>query len=129
MRWRGREADPFAPPERLTVRDAFHLYAGIDLFASLPADGRGDADRDALARQAADIGVRVAADDTWSDVFSRILSDRIEPRLGVGRPTFLTDYPVSQAALARVSARRPARRRALRALSPAASSSPTPSAS
>ena len=47
--------------------------------------------------------MRVAADDSWSDVFSRILSDRIEPRLGVGRPTFLTDYPVSQAALARVS--------------------------
>ena len=62
------------------------------------------------------IGVRVAADDTWSDVFSRILSDRIEPRLGIGRPTFLTDYPVSQAALARVSPARPARRRALRAL-------------
>jgi lysyl-tRNA synthetase class 2 len=104
LRWRDREADPFAPPERLTVRDAFRLHAGIDLFASLSADGRGAPDRDRLARQAAEIGVRVGADDSWSDVFSRILSDRIEPRLGLGRPTFLTDYPVSQAALARVSA-------------------------
>jgi elongation factor P--(R)-beta-lysine ligase len=101
LRWRGREADPFAPPERLAVADAFRLHAGIDLFASLPAGGSPD--RDLLAGQAADIGVRVAADDSWSDVFSRILSDRIEPRLGTGRPTFLTDYPVSQAALARVS--------------------------
>ena len=128
MRWRGREADPFAPPERLTVGDAFRLHAGIDLFASLPADGRGAPDRDRLARQAADIGVRVAADDAWSDVFSRILSDRIEPRLGFGRPTFLTDYPVSQAALARVS---PATRASPSASSstPVASSSPTPSAS
>jgi lysyl-tRNA synthetase class 2 len=104
LRWRDREADPFAPPERLTVRDAFRLHADVDLFASLPVDGRGAPDRNVLARQAADVGVRVGADDSWSDVFSRILSDRIEPRLGLGRPTFLTDYPVSQAALARVSA-------------------------
>ena len=103
LRWREREADPFAPPERLSVRDAFRLHAGLDLFASLPADGRGTPDRETLARQAAEIGVRVSADDSWSDAFSRILSDRIEPRLGVGRPTFLADYPVSQAALARVS--------------------------
>ena len=107
LRWRGREADPFAPPERLTVGDAFRLHAAIDLFASLPADGGGAPDRDRLARQAVDIGVRVSNDDSWADVFSRILSDRIEPRLGIGRPTFLTDYPVSQAALARVSAHDP----------------------
>ena len=35
LRFRGREADPFAPPERLPVRDAFLEYAGIDLFDSL----------------------------------------------------------------------------------------------
>ena len=107
LRWRDREADPFAPPERLSVGDAFRLHAAIDLFASLPADGHGAPDRDRLARQAADIGVRVSPDDSWSDIFSRVLSDRIEPRLGIGRPTFLTDYPVSQAALARVSAKDP----------------------
>ena len=107
LRWRDREADPFAPPERLTVRDAFRLHAGLDLFASLPADGRGPPNRDRLARQAVEIGVRVSADDSWSDVFSRILADRIEPRLGLDRPTFLTDYPVSQAALARVSPQDP----------------------
>ena len=103
LRWRGREADPFAPPERRSLRKAFLAYAGIDLFASLSADGRGPPDRALIARQAVEIGLRVAADDTWSDVFSRILSDRVEPRLGLGRPTFLCDYPVSEAALARVS--------------------------
>jgi lysyl-tRNA synthetase class 2 len=103
FRFRDREADPLAAPERLTLRDAFKLHTGIDLFASLPADGQGAPDRALFARQAGEIGVRVAPDDTWSDVFSRVLSDRIEPRLGLGRPCFLTDYPVSQAALARVS--------------------------
>src|ERR1700688_2197214 len=52
--FRGRTADPFAPPERLTVADAFLRFAGIDLLATL--DGRAG-DRDALARQAAAAGV------------------------------------------------------------------------
>jgi lysyl-tRNA synthetase class 2 len=100
--FRGREADPLAVPERLTVREAFLRHAGIDLFDSAPRRGRGEPDRDLLARQAAEKGLRVAADDAWSDVFSRILSEKVEPRLGVGRPTFLTEYPASEAALARL---------------------------
>ena len=52
-------------------------------------------------------GIRVAADDTWSDIFSRILVEKIEPELGFGRPTILQEYPVAEAALARVSPRDP----------------------
>ncbi|WP_305793649.1 amino acid--tRNA ligase-related protein, partial [Caulobacter sp. S45] len=40
-------------------------------------------------------------DDSWSDVFSRVLVERIEPRLGEGRPTILYEYPLAEAALAR----------------------------
>ena len=47
--------------------------------------------------------MRVAADDSWSDIFSRLLSERVEPKLGVGRPTILYAYPASEAALARRS--------------------------
>jgi elongation factor P--(R)-beta-lysine ligase len=99
--YRGREANPFDPPERLTVRDAFRRYAGIDIYDSLPINGR--ADSETLARQAKDSGVRVAPDDDWSDIFSRILSERVEPNLGLGRPTVLHAYPVSEAALAQVN--------------------------
>ena len=67
-------------------------------------------------RQAQAVGVRVAADDTWSDLFSRLLSERVEPHLGIGRPTLLTDYPTSEAALAQAGPGRSAHRRALRAL-------------
>ena len=35
FRFRGRSADPFAAPERLTVADAFRRHAGIDLLATL----------------------------------------------------------------------------------------------
>jgi lysyl-tRNA synthetase class 2 len=46
-------------------------------------------------------GIRVAEDDTWSDLFSRVIVERIEPNLGVGRATILDEYPVVEAALAR----------------------------
>jgi lysyl-tRNA synthetase class 2 len=105
--FRGREADPLADPERLPVREAFLRHAGFDLFDSLPREGSSEPDRDRLARQAAAIGLRVADDDTWSDVFSRVLSDRIEPQLGLGRPTFLCEYPASEAALALLCAHDP----------------------
>src|SRR5580698_10891018 len=39
--FRGRVADPFAAPERLTVVEAFTRFAGIDLLATLP-DGKPD---------------------------------------------------------------------------------------
>src|ERR1044072_9522548 len=74
--FRGREADPFALPERLTVAEAFARYVNIDLPGVLD-------DRDALAAAAAGQGIRVAADDPWADIFSGGLV-RIEPQLGIG---------------------------------------------
>ena len=98
--FRGRSADPFAEPERLTVAEAFARYAGIDLLASV-RDGAGD--RDALARMAAG-KVRIADDDDWSDIFSKLLVSCIEPHLGQGRLTLLTHYPAPEAALAQLDA-------------------------
>ena len=101
FRFRARSADPFAAPERLTVAKAFARHAGIDLMATLPGDPDAPPEPEPLASRAQEIGIRVAEDDTWSDIFSRILSDRIEPQLGNGRATILLDYPASEAALAR----------------------------
>jgi lysyl-tRNA synthetase class 2 len=99
---RGFESDPFAEPERLTVADAFLRYAGVDLLTTLDADG--SADRDALAAQATATGIRIVFDDSWSDIFSRIIAEKVEPNLGQGRPTILCEYPVVEAALARPKA-------------------------
>ena len=96
--FRGRNADPFAAPERVTVAAAFARHAGIDLLATLRG---GEPDRAALAAQAQAAGIRLAADDGWSDIFSRVLVERIEPHLGNGRATLLTEYPRAEAALAR----------------------------
>src|SRR5207237_5253095 len=72
-----------------------------DLLATL--DGAAT-DRAALAALTSGQGIRIADDDTWSDIFSRVLVERIEPNLGIGRATILDHYPVSEAALARPAA-------------------------
>ena len=97
--FRGKIADPFAEPEMLKVTAAFERFAGIDLLATID-DGEGD--RAKLAA-AADTKIRVAADDSWSDIFSKILVEYIEPNLGLGRLTILYEYPLPEAALARAA--------------------------
>lgn len=104
--WRGRTADPFAEPEKLTVSEAFSHYAGIDLLATL-TDDPGTPNRDGLAAQAVTRGYRVVADDSWTDIYSRILVESIEPNLGMNRPTIFYEYPVCEAALSRPVARDP----------------------
>ena len=101
LRFRGGEADPLAAPERVTVAQAFAERAGIDLLATMTPT---ETDRDALAAAARGAGIRVADDDTWADVFSRVLVEKVEPHLGFGRPAILCEYPVSEAALARPKA-------------------------
>ncbi|AWN46978.1 EF-P lysine aminoacylase GenX [Methylobacterium terrae] len=99
--WRGVEADPFAPLERLTVAEAFRLHAGIDLLASVAPDA--STDRAALAAALRTAGIRTAPDDSWADLFSRVMVERVEPALGRGRATILCEYPIPEAALARPS--------------------------
>src|SRR5262249_27035287 len=98
FRFRGKTVDPHATPERLTVADAFERYAGIDLLGTVR---NGSGDRSALATEAAKAGVVIAQDDTWGDMFSRILAERVDPYLGVDRATILYEYPLPLAALAR----------------------------
>jgi len=91
LRFEDKVCDPAAAPERLTVAEAFERHAGVDLLATV-----GDAER--LSRAS---GVAMHAGDTWDDVFFRVMFDRIEHRLGMGRPTILCEYPIGMAALAR----------------------------
>ncbi|TKW76761.1 MAG: EF-P lysine aminoacylase GenX [Bradyrhizobium icense] len=95
--FRGRHCDPFAEPELLTVASAFQRLAGIDLVATVHGS-KGD--RAALATAAKD-RVRISDDDTWSDIFSKVLVEHVEPHLGQGRLTVLFEYPAPEAALAR----------------------------
>jgi lysyl-tRNA synthetase class 2 len=82
------------PFERLTVRDAVLRHTGIDLFAH--PDG---ASLKAAAKAA---GVHVGDSESFDDVFFHVFLERVEPKLGFGRPTFLTEYPASMASLSRL---------------------------
>jgi lysyl-tRNA synthetase class 2 len=77
--------------ERLTLDAAFARHVGADLLETA-----GDAP--ALAAAA---GERLREGEGWEDLFFRLLLGRIEPHLGQAHPTFLTHWPVAQAALAR----------------------------
>lgn len=96
---RGRLADPAAQVERLTLAEAFARFADIDLLAFVEAGGATD--REGFAAAAGAAGVRVAADDGWSDIFTRVMAERVEPGLDPSRLTILCEYPAPEAALAR----------------------------
>jgi len=73
--------------ERLTYREAFQRFAGVDPFG------------DNLQTECAASLPRGADRDLQLDY---LLTSLVEPHLGRERPTILYDYPPSQAALARV---------------------------
>ncbi|HEY4995772.1 MAG TPA: amino acid--tRNA ligase-related protein, partial [Aestuariivirga sp.] len=92
--WRGITCDSKAAVEWMTVSEGFQKFAGVDL---LPTIGN----RDGLAAQSP---VMFRDDDSWSDIFSRILVEKVEPHLGNGKLTVFYEYPSCEAALARVCA-------------------------
>lgn len=96
--WRERVCDPLAEAEWLSVADAFQRFAGVDLLSTLKGN---QSNRDALAAQSP---VMFQTNESWSDIFSRILVEKVEPNLGNGKITVLYEYPSCEAALARACA-------------------------
>lgn len=91
----GIRTDLTRPFERLTMQDAFARHCnGLDLLAT-------DGDTARLHAAAARAGLPPRADESWEDLFFRLLLERVEPAIGRDRATFLTHWPAPQAALAR----------------------------
>ncbi|HVZ03739.1 EF-P lysine aminoacylase EpmA [Hyphomicrobium sp.] len=103
--YRGKTCEAAGPFQKLTLTKAFEQFAHIPLCKTLSTDG---VDRERFAALAEANGIRVSTDDTWSDIFSRVVVEKIEPELGRRYPTILYEYPASEAALARPSPRDPA---------------------
>lgn len=81
------------PFERLSVQEAFLRYAQIDL-GKCP-------DVDTLCRAAIRSGLpERVLHGSWDEIYFQIFMDLVEPKLGQSHPTFLYDFPASQAALA-----------------------------
>ena len=98
LTYQGTRVDLASPWERLTVRDAFRRYADIDLAHDL----------DRLVEVARSKGYSIDTRTTWEQAYHQIFLNEIEPRLGRRTPTFLYEYPISMAALARPSPSDPA---------------------
>ena len=103
--YRGKSCDIAKGYDWTTLYQAFWQFANIPLHETMSATA---VDRDKLATRARAQGIRIGDDDTWSDIFSRVLVEKIEPGLGVLRPEILCQYPISEAALARPLADDPA---------------------
>lgn len=86
--------DVHADPEKITVVDALRHYAGVDI-----ADHLNDLKH--IQTEAVRIGVYVSPHDDWDNALLKILMEKVEPHLGMRRPSIIYDYPVSMAALSR----------------------------
>lgn len=84
------------PFERLTYDQAFERHAGSNVLA------RTTAEIVALARRLGVSAPESLHSDDRDGWLNLLLAERVEPHLGHDRPTFVFDYPASQAALARV---------------------------
>jgi len=105
LTWQGVESDPGQPFERLSVADAFTRYAQTDILGTIDDPLKPSPQRLRVACE--NLGISTAEDDSWEDLFFRIFLERIEAKLGLGRPTLLYDYPISMAALSRPRADAP----------------------
>ncbi|KUO54947.1 MAG: elongation factor P--(R)-beta-lysine ligase [Alphaproteobacteria bacterium BRH_c36] len=107
--WRNRTCDATAAEVVKTVHGLFADLFGIDLAANL-----NDAtwDRDALAAAARSVDIASAADETWGDIFSKVMveAERRYPGLpelrtpdNKERPLILDQFPAVMSPLARPS--------------------------
>jgi elongation factor P--(R)-beta-lysine ligase len=97
--WRGQRADARRTWRAISVAEAFREHCEIDLLATAPDPQRPELGL--LAAAARRIGIEPHPGDDWEALYFRIFLERIEPRLGLGAPTVLYDYPLSMAALSR----------------------------
>lgn len=83
--------------QQLTYRDAFQQRAGCDVLTCETAQLHS------IARGNELVPPPGLADDDRDGWLNFLLATLVEPTLGQDRPTFLTNYPASQAALAKLS--------------------------
>lgn len=89
-KWCGAKVPKFI---RYTMSELFKEKIGFDL--------RVDSPREELEAWCRQKGVHCTKDDSWDELFTRLYIEFIEPGLIGDTPILVTDFPPSQAALAR----------------------------
>lgn len=78
-----------------TVQELVRLSTGIDIQEASTAPK--------LRLALEGIGFSLSHDDTWTDMFLKLLVERVEGWLDPTKPTFVTDYPAPLAALGAIN--------------------------
>ncbi len=95
LQYQGREIDLTPPWPRLSMRQAWQKYAGVELNHYLT--------REKMSRLAKKKDYTVLAKESFDDLFFKIFLSEIEPKIAaLNQPVFLYDYPRQMAALARL---------------------------
>lgn len=94
LRYEDRIIPVSEPWERLTVKEAWQRYAGLNLDELL--------DETKLGHVVRAKGYAISPGDAYEDLFFKIFLNEIEPYLGLERPVFLHDYPRQLCSLSRL---------------------------
>ena len=88
-------SDDLSPPFiRITVEEAFKRWAGFDLYAAARETG-------AMEREARCLGLNPAQGLSVHELYDLVFIHAVEPRLGMGQPVALVDYPAFVPCLAK----------------------------
>jgi len=94
LTYKNKTLDLTPPWERISIKESFQKYAGLDL------DSHFDLEK--MKKAAKKKGYKVE-NNTWEELFNQIFLNEIEPHLGnEGKPTIIYDYPKDMAALAKL---------------------------
>ncbi len=97
MIYQGKKISLNSPFERLSMAEAFKKYLGCNDFFNLPN----------LKQLGQRVGLTFSEEIKWEDLFNLIYVSEIEPKLGMNKPTFIYNFPVQFAPLARESSNDP----------------------
>jgi lysyl-tRNA synthetase class 2 len=93
IKCRGREVSLALPFDRISMKQAFEKYAGLDLDLCKETEE--------LHKAALNLGLMTLPDDSWEILFNRIFLLLVEPNLPMNKPIFVTDYPAKIRTLAK----------------------------
>jgi len=79
---------------RLSIKESFQKYAGVDLDEFLDLKKAQEICREK--------GYQVSKNSTWEQLYHQIFLNEVEPKLSKDSPVILYDYPAPLAALARL---------------------------
>jgi len=96
LTYQGVTFDIAGPWEKITMKEAFQTWAGIDFDEFLD---------DTKARQIAkEKGYAVEDSNTWEELYDQIFLNEVEPHLGKSKPTIIYEFPGCLAALSKKKA-------------------------